>query len=185
MELFDKSGNTCSICFRNNFETPPAPSPDVSPARTQRAKRVQTIHCTCNRDSLSSWCLLSVWSVVANDLQHYTNRVFAPSFHLTNSEAIPIATSFKNGMALRNMVDLHDRLRYIEPQLSVDRLSLWEPVHSFGLPLAASRTSGMSIYKKAMITALDEQVQRTLALEQLLELHSIPNRYYAAPAHLA
>ena len=158
ISLFNRMSRQCDICFPRLSSTPGlAHKASEHPETRPSLHRANTIQCSCNKNMINSSCLISVWDVISGDLNRYRNLVFTPTKRSIEGRKRASTSSFSDG----NIVNLRERLRYIEPNSGLHCLQVWKKVHSFGLPTISLSLSENGALKGLYKDALESNSKRT------------------------
>lgn len=158
ISLFNRMSRQCDICFPRHSSAPGLPvhpEPDTRPLH-----RANTIQCSCNKNMINSSCLISIWDVINGDLNRYRNAIFAPTKRSIEGKKRASTSSFSDG----SIVNLRERLRYIEPNSGLHCLQVWRKVHSYGLPTINVSLSENGVLKNLYKEALESNSRRTEGL---------------------
>ena len=159
ISLFDKMCRPCGIC--RPLHAPKSEQSQNETGFRPELNRENTIQCSCNKDMINSSCLISVWNIVKSNMNRYLNIAFAPSKRLHEGKR---RTSTSSTASDGSIINLRERLRYIEPNCGMHCLHVWKKVHSYGLPTINEGLSENFVVKNIYHKALESQRKKSDAL---------------------
>ena len=162
VSLFNRQSRQCDLCHPRHTSSPilaikeSGQKPETRPS----LHRANTVQCSCNKNTINSSCLISVWDAVNLDICRYRNAVFSPTKRSVEGKKRAFTSSFSDG----SIVLLRERLRYIEPNSGLHCLHVWRKVHSSGLPTINASISENGTIKNLYIGALEANARKTEVL---------------------